>query len=198
MVLESDRKICDLLWQYQNDDGHLPPDFEVFEFRSRDFRPHYDEHVNEMLYAFAQTGSGGLYALWTVGRHSPVVYVCDEGTDSAVLAECMTEFLRLISVGYTFFYPDSDYDEPLSNDELGEDDQLSVRHFQNWLISEFGLSIPNTGDSILAPARLGYPRFRDWLDEHNICTHDPPTDHFTNAVGHRIANFSKRWFGFPK
>ena len=151
------RKLCDFL----DDTGYpisgymrLRPEGEALKSW---FGPGADAW-NELA-GFGSGPDGSIIALWIYpGRNvhnAPVVHLGSEGNRLQVIANDMVDFLRLFGIGYG---------------ELGFDDLSlppeepeSAEGLRHWLVSEFGITPPPTGNEIVARAKSNHPDFATWV-----------------------------------
>ncbi|MFI4862006.1 MAG: hypothetical protein ACIAXF_15170 [Phycisphaerales bacterium JB063] len=133
-----------------------------FELRADDckaiyywFRSHAaDDHLAQ----FGAGADGSLYCIWKQqdGRE-PIVHMGSEGDALMVLAGSMTDFIRLLAVGY----------EEIGFENLSappEEDSGINPHFQKWVAETFSVSIPATGSEIVEPAGRDHDDFKAFVD----------------------------------
>jgi hypothetical protein len=107
---------------------------------------------------FGMGPDGSLYALWLhAGNDSekaPVVLLDSESSDNKVVAANMSEFLRLLAMGFS---------EPGRYPELAPEDADSAEPLRYWLSEEFALSPPKRADQFVESARKSQPDLAMWV-----------------------------------
>lgn len=110
------------------------------------------------LGVFGVEPDGSTIAVWRAPQGGmPVVYLSSEG-GGRVLASDMQQFLRLLGVGYDEFALYGNLDEP------PEEDGEVAPELLAWLAAQ-GLSVPETGEDILAEAEQRWPDFDGWMED---------------------------------
>jgi hypothetical protein len=110
------------------------------------------------LGVFGVEPDGSTIAVWRAPQGGmPVVYLSSEG-GGRVLASDMQQFLRLLGVGYDEFALYGNLDEP------PEEDGDVAPELLAWLAAQ-GLSVPETGEDILAEAEQRWPDFDGWMED---------------------------------
>lgn len=110
------------------------------------------------LGVFGVEPDGSTIAVWRAPQGGmPVVYLGSEG-GGRVLASDAAQFLRLLGVGYDEFALYGNLDEPPE-----EDGEVAPELLQ-WLAAQ-GLSVPETGEDILAEAEQRWPDFDGWMED---------------------------------
>lgn len=110
------------------------------------------------LGVFGVEPDGSAIAVWRAPQGGmPVVYLGSEG-GGRVLASDALQFLRLLGVGYDEFALYGSLDEP------PEEDGEVAPELLEWLAAQ-GLSVPATGEDILAEAEQRWPDFDGWMED---------------------------------
>lgn len=110
------------------------------------------------LGVFGVEPDGSAIAIWRAPQGGlPVVYLGSEG-GGRVLASDALQFLRLLAVGYGEFALYGNLDEP------PEEDGEVAPELLAWLAAQ-GLSVPATGEDILAEAEQRWPDFDGWVED---------------------------------
>jgi len=165
-------------------------DEEIAQKRSGGTSTTFDPRLNEDLHhwfglkendpavqrvsVFANTGAdGSMAALWLDDNDLQHIVHLGSGSGSVltcVLASNPIDFLRLNAIGYDELCWDEHYDKPPN--EGWEDSGVFVepyRPFQDWVVNEFGVTIPKTASEIVKvtasmddDAPTGDP-FCDWV-----------------------------------
>jgi len=114
----------------------------------------------KQLAGFGSGPDGSILASWLYAGQdmaaAPVVHLGSEGDALVVLADDFRCFLQLLGIGY---------------DELGFDDlsqppkqPKSAERLREWLMSEYGISCPETGAALVSAAQSHHPDFESWTD----------------------------------
>ncbi|MFN7154436.1 MAG: hypothetical protein ACK4OE_12175 [Acidovorax sp.] len=110
------------------------------------------------LGVFGVEPDGSTIAIWRAPQGGmPVVYLSSEG-GGRVLASDAAQFLRLLGLGYDEFSLYDNLDEP------PEADGEVAPELLEWLGAQ-GLSVPETGEDILAEAEERWPDFDGWMED---------------------------------
>ncbi|MES2608823.1 MAG: hypothetical protein V4679_01215 [Pseudomonadota bacterium] len=110
------------------------------------------------LGVFGAQPDGSAIAVWRAPQGGmPVVYLSSEG-GGRVLASDALQFLRLLGVGYDEFALYGNLDEP------PEEDGEVAPELLEWLAAQ-SLSVPATGEDILAEAEQRWPDFDGWMED---------------------------------
>ena len=121
--------------------------------------------LDRWLWPFAKTGGeGSVAALWLAVDGVTRIVHLGSGSGSVltcVLAEDAVDFLRLLAIGYTEICWNREFaSPPVARDEDGEvvsaPDRVVNAPYRSWVISTFGVTIPETALEIVAnPAEMG-------------------------------------------
>lgn len=110
------------------------------------------------LGVFGVEPDGSTISVWRAPQGGmPVVYLSSEG-GGRVLASDTLQFLRLLGVGYDEFALYGNLDEP------PEEDGDVAPELLAWLAAQ-GLSVPETGEDILAEAEQRWSDFDGWMED---------------------------------
>lgn len=132
------------------------------------------EEVLNRLCLFAQAGAeGSTLALWLDDNNEIKIVLLGSGSGSTamcIIAENAIEFLRLLAIGYDEICWLEDFSFPPNqpNSDFTVKPNLL---FQEWLIDNFEVTIPETAASIVKnPAEMGdndsNDRFCQWYNKH--------------------------------
>ncbi|SRR5258708_2363438 len=130
--------------------------FELSTISQKDLRHHVSEEVISQIFGFGHDGNYSIYALWRYKEMSldeaPVVYFNSEGQGSGMLANNLTEFLRLLA-----------YDEePILGvypDRAEDDNEHTKRNaeFRVWLEQHYHLHVAKHPNDVVLQARRHHP-----------------------------------------
>lgn len=134
----------------------------------------FKDGIGDRLRIFARTGAdGSMAAFWIDDNGKQQIVHLGSGSGSTlacVLCKTPLDFLRLIAIGYDEICWQEEFD--LTPAETFRDENFFIRpniKYQDWLIHEFGTSIPDKANEIVSNAaeygetESGDP-FCCWLD----------------------------------
>jgi hypothetical protein len=153
------------------------------------------------LAEFGSTGGSGFFCVWLrPDGKMPIVHMGSEGDHNTVLAENAEDFLRLLAVGYQDLGFDNLSLPPSPmEDQPPEEFNGPNPAFREWVLNNFGGTIPQTGVHIVSKAIANSDDFQAWIDEYleNEPAPKPKLrpislDDITTLLGHPVheASFS--------
>ena len=116
--------------------------------------------IGESFVQFGASGDGGLYCLWKVGDHYPVIFLDSEGEQNRVLAESVNDFMQLLAIGYN----ELGYDD-LSQPPIYKEESLINTKFQDWCKDTFQFNILENGNEIFNKAQRFKTDFKESIEK---------------------------------
>jgi hypothetical protein len=141
-------------------DGALSGDFILERDGGRAARAWFDGDAAaaNQFAVFGSGPDGSLYALWlhagNESENAPVVLLDSDSGDNKVVAANMSEFLRLLAIGFS---------EPGRFPELAPEDADSAEPLRHWLRQELASSPPERADELCESARKSQPDLAAWV-----------------------------------
>jgi hypothetical protein len=118
-----------------------------------------DSEAAKQFAGFGAGPDGSILAFWLYKEPdistAPIVHLGSEGQNNMVLASDFRESLHLLGIGYDELGFD-DLSAPPSNPE-------SAARLRIWLLSEFGITPPETGVALVEQAQSRYPDLEAWI-----------------------------------
>jgi hypothetical protein len=120
-----------------------------------------DPEAARRFAGFGAGSDGSILAFWLYrgpnALAAPVIHLGSEGENNFVLASDFREFLHLLGIGYDELGFD-DLDSPPVNPD-------SAKRLRTWLLTEFGITPPETGGELVRRARTRHPDLESWIRE---------------------------------